>query len=284
MERPKERAGDRPVRIRVAPERNDPAEPLLEPGSLRGDLEPDPGGEEREPHVGPVDATGPTRLRHEVFQLLPSLAVEDGRHGVLHGRPRCGAADERCRGERHREAGGPAALVPVRDRRERRGLLEEVLGVRRAERPQRRAVHHRPVARRDLGAAFGHVPFRCIPVTIPSPAKHPPREVPDVGRIGREPPEVTEEHVLRVEPPVLRERPPQVPSHRGVVGPRAGGPTLPRQLERGQRVGDLLASPELERGPERVPQREPENAADHPFPQVIHGSGAYRAGPQQGLW
>ena len=46
---------------------------------------------------------------------------------------------------------------------------------------------------------------------------------------------------------------------------------MPRQLERRQRIGDLLAPAELERGAERVPEREPEDAAHHPFPQVIHG-------------
>ena len=83
MERPQERTRYRGVRIGVAAERHHPAEPLLEAGPLRGDLEPDPRREEREPHVGPVDATGPTRLRDEVFQLLSALAVEDGGHGVL---------------------------------------------------------------------------------------------------------------------------------------------------------------------------------------------------------
>ena len=42
-------------------------------------------------------------------------------------------------------------------------------------------------------------------------------------------------------------------------------------LERGQRIGDLLAPTELERRPERVPERQPQDATDHPFPQVIHG-------------
>ena len=83
---------------------------------------------------------------------------------------------------------------------------------------------------------------------------------------------------------MLGERPPEVPRHRGVIGPRARRETRPLQLERRERIGDLLAPPELERGPERVPEREPEDAPDHPFPQVIHGFGAYRAGPQQGLW
>ncbi len=50
---------------------------------------------------------------------------------------------------------------------------------------------------------------------------------------------------------------------------------MPWQLERGQRIGDILAPTELEGSAERVAEREPKNAAHHPFPQVIHRFGAY---------
>ena len=75
-----------------------------------------------------------------------------------------------------------------------------------------------------------------------------------------------------------------MPSHRGVIGPRARREPRPAQLERRQRIRDRLAPAELERGAERVPEREPQDAAHHPFPQVIHRSGAYRGGAAEGLW
>jgi hypothetical protein len=59
---------------------------------------------------------------------------------------------------------------------------------------------------------------------------------------------------------------------------------MPRQLEHRQRIGDLLAPAELERRPQSVAQREPQNAANHPFPQVIHRFGAYRRCPPGVLW
>jgi hypothetical protein len=46
-------------------------------------------------------------------------------------------------------------------------------------------------------------------------------------------------------------------------------------------LGDLLTSAELERSPECIPQREPEDASDHPFPPVMHGEAAYRREPEQ---
>jgi hypothetical protein len=56
---------------------------------------------------------------------------------------------------------------------------------------------------------------------------------------------------------------------------------MPWQLESWQWARDILAPVELERGAERVPEREPQNAAHHPFPQVIHRCGAYRDNPRR---
>ena len=55
-----------------------------------------------------------------------------------------------------------------------------------------------------------------------------------------------------------------------VVAP--GGSPIHGQLERGQRVGDLRGTAELERRTERVPQREAQHAADRSFAEV-HGAG-----------
>ena len=71
MDGSQERPGNRAVRVRVAAARDHVAEPLLEARRLGRHLQPDPGREQREPHVGPVDPTGPTRLHDEVLELLP---------------------------------------------------------------------------------------------------------------------------------------------------------------------------------------------------------------------
>ena len=83
---------------------------------------------------------------------------------------------------------------------------------------------------------------------------------------------------------VLDQRPPQVPRHRGVVGPGPGRHPHPRQLERGQRIGDLGTAPELERGAQRIPHRQTEDAADRPFPLVGHRAEHIRRSRQPGLW
>ncbi len=49
-------------------------------------------------------------------------------------------------------------------------------------------------------------------------------------------------------------------------------------------MGDILASSELERGAERVSDRQAQNAPDHTFPQLIHRFGAYRPCPPEELW
>ena len=96
MDGPQQRSGHGPVRVRVAAQRDDAAEPLLEARRLGRHLQPDPRREQRESHVGPVDPTGPTRLDDEVLELLAALAVEHRRHGVLDRRtglvPRTSAA------------------------------------------------------------------------------------------------------------------------------------------------------------------------------------------------
>jgi hypothetical protein len=66
------------------------------------------------------------------------------------------------------------------------------------------------------------------------------------------------------------QRPPEVPRHRRVVRPAAGRTIVPRELEGRRRIGDLLAAPELERRAQGVSDREAQDAADHPFSQVIH--------------
>ena len=78
------------------------------------------------------------------------------------------------------------------------------------------------------------------------------------------------EHVGRVETALRGERTHQVPGHRGVVGGRARGLGQPGSLEGRDRVGDVAGAQELERGSERVPEREPEGAA-HDAIGEVHG-------------
>jgi hypothetical protein len=181
-------------------------------------------------------------------------------------------------GERHRQAGRAAALIPVRDRGQRGRLLIEQLRARRSEGSERRAVHHGAVAGRDLGPPLGHVALGRIRDAVPDAAQHPPREVPDIGWIGGQPVEMPPKHIRCVQSSALRQRSRQVPRHRSVVCPVPGLESHPTSLERWQRIRYVLAPAELERRPERVPQRQPQDASDHPFPQVIHGGASLPAG------
>jgi hypothetical protein len=54
----------------------------------------------------------------------------------------------------------------------------------------------------------------------------------------------------------------QVERHRGVIGRRTRRQPHPGELERRHRVRDLRAASELERRPERVAEREPEDTAN----------------------
>jgi hypothetical protein len=169
----------------------------------------------------------------------------------------------------------------VRDRRERRRLLDEQLRARRSEGSERRAVHHGAVPGRDLRPSLRHVPLGRIRVAVPDPAQHTPREVPDIRRIGGQPFQVPPQHVVHVQRSALRERQAEVPRHRRVVGPLARLERHPSPLERRQGIGDLFAPTELERRAECVPERQPQNAPDHPFLQVIHDGAAYRQGSER---
>ena len=122
---PEQRTRHGRVRVRVAAERHDvPQSPSSKRHALGRHLEPDPGGEQREAHVGSVDRSRSTRLRDEVLELLSSLPVEHRPHRVLDRLPCASPRTSAAVGERHRQARGAAPLVPVRDRGERRRLLE----------------------------------------------------------------------------------------------------------------------------------------------------------------
>ena len=87
--------------------------------ALTGDLQRDPRGEQREPHVGSVQRTCPTGLPDQERQLLVSLATLDDGEGAPHR----GARRRRRRrapptAERHGEARGLAPAVPVREPRQ----------------------------------------------------------------------------------------------------------------------------------------------------------------------
>ena len=118
--------------------------------------------------------------------------------------------------------------------------------------------------------------YRSAASATPSriPPSTPPGEVPDVRRVGREPREVPAQDVVGHQLPTLGERSPEVPRHRRVVGPGSRWATLPGELERRDGRGDLLAPAELERRAQGVPERQPQDAAHDPFPQVTHGGRA----------
>ena len=259
------------------------ASPSSKRHALGRHLQPDPRGEEREAHVGPVERSRSPRLRDEVLELLPSLPVEHGFHRS--------STASRCASPRTSAAtASVTARHAVRQRSSQCVIAEsagasssEQLRARRSEGSERRAVHHGAVPGRDLRPSLGHVPLRGIRDAVPDAAEHASREGPDIRRIGGQPVQVPPQHVVRVQPSALRERAAEVARHRRVVGPRAraGDPIQPCS-NAGSGSGISLAPAELERRPERVPERQPEDASHHPFPQVIHRFGAYRHGPQQG--
>jgi hypothetical protein len=276
VQRSEQRARHRCVRVGVAAESHDEPQAVLEGGGLRGHLQRDPGREERETHIRPVDRAGSPRLGDQVLELLPSLEVEHGPDGLLGRRPRIYPPNQRGGRERHRQAGTPAALVPVRDGRERGRLIEEQLRARRSEGSERRAVHHGAVAGRDLRSSPGDVPLRRIRDTVPDAAQDAPREDPDIRRLAGQPIEMPPHEITRLQPSVLGQGSTEVARQRRVVGPVPGLEPHPTPLEHGQRIGDVLTPTELERRPECVPEGKPEDASDHPFPLVMHREGAYR--------
>ncbi len=181
--------------------------------------------------------------------------------------------------ERDGRDGGPAATVDVREGREVGGEPGELVGPVRVGEPEGRAVHHRAVAGRDLGASL--VPDRLgggrgVLAGV-DPAQDAPGEGADVGRVRAEPLKVAFEEVVGVEAVAGGERPHQVPGHRGVVGGGARGLVEPGLLESGDGVGDVARAQELERGAEGIPEREPEGAPDDAIGEV-HGAAERTAG------
>jgi hypothetical protein len=154
MKRSEQRAGDGRVRVRVTAEGNNVPKAVLDGEALGGHLQPDAGGEQRVSHVRPVDASSSPGLGDQVLELLSSLPIERDSHGAIDRLTGTFAPHERRGDERHRQAGRPASLVPVGDRRERRRLLQEQLRTPRSEGSERRAVHHRAIAGGDFRSAL----------------------------------------------------------------------------------------------------------------------------------
>ena len=240
-----------------------------------------PAVNRQKPWSGPSIAREPpiasTRNSSSSPPSRSATAARAERAASYAGSPRTSAATPRV-----------TAVTAVRQRpstcvrAERAGReLEEPFGTVRVGEAERRAVHDRAVAGRDLGAAL--VPDRLRRglggLAGRDAAQDAPGEGADVGRVGAEPLEVAFEHVGRVETAPGGERSHQVAGHRGVVGGRARGLAQPGSLEGRDRVGDVAGAQELERGSERVPEREPEGAAHDAIGEVHGGRRAYLGGP-----
>ena len=154
---------------------------------------------------------------------------------------------------------------------ERRRFGVEPIGIARTRHPERCAVHHRSVP----GAHLRPAPFEDGAGRLGGAARRlgerRARLVAHIGRLRGQPRQVATEHVGEHElASVLDERTPEVPRHRRIVGPGAGRPAHPRQLEGGDRVGDVARTTELERGTESITDRQPEDRADRSLPPGVH--------------
>ncbi len=181
------------------------------------------------------------------------------------------APNECRRRERDREACGPATLVGMGDGAERGCGLMELAGMRRVGEAERRAAHHAPVAGAHLGPTAPDVLARGIVVPITPGGQHAACEIPDVGRRRGEPLQVPAEHVTGIElAPRVDQAGPHVPCHGGVVGRRPRRQAHPWKLQRGKRIGHIVCPSELERRPERITEREAEDARDDAVSRGFH--------------
>ena len=180
------------------------------------------------PSSGRARPASPTRYSSSSPPSRSSTAPTPPTTASAAGSPRTSAADR----ERHRQARGLTPAVPVGQPRERGRLLEQTLRAR--PRVPRRAARNTSPTRSPRSPRGRAVRRPCAP----APSRERQRRlVPHVGRIAsrakRRCRASTSDEIQRAV--VLDQRPPQVPRHRRVVGPRSRRQSHPRQLERGER-------------------------------------------------
>ena len=179
------------------------------------------------------------------------------------------AADERGDGERDGEARGATALVPVRHGRERGRELEQLVRPARVRDAERRAIHHRPVARAHLGTALLDVLAGGVRGALGRAGEHDPREVPDVGRIasGATRRDARARRPCRAAPRSTSERVRfRAMAVSSVVMP--GGRPIHASSNAGRGSGIWARASELERRPEGIAERETEHASDGSLAEV----------------